>query len=143
MKIWQGYGSEHSANLVIIGHFKDAGHAATAKQLLDKLTSIALDDGKRGEITAGTRPTRFTSAMSAFLSSSNYPLVNHEDVEELLYDYDLRCQGATVVITTEEDGIRAFLGVLLHEGAKIEVYSAHHHPSEYGRPTYKEEEKDA
>lgn len=27
MKIWQGYGAEHSLNLVIVGTFKDVGDA--------------------------------------------------------------------------------------------------------------------
>ena len=40
MKIWQGYGSEHSMNLVMIGHFKDAGSAVKAKELIDSFTEF-------------------------------------------------------------------------------------------------------
>lgn len=41
MKIWQGYGSEHSMNLVMIGHFKspkDATHAQKNDRTPDRRT---------------------------------------------------------------------------------------------------------
>jgi hypothetical protein len=38
MKVWYGYSSEHSMNLVMIGRFEDAGDAAKAKQIIDLLT---------------------------------------------------------------------------------------------------------
>jgi Family of unknown function (DUF6375) len=37
VKIWNGYGSEHSANLVVIGQFEKAQDAAKAKQMVDWL----------------------------------------------------------------------------------------------------------
>ena len=39
MKLWYGYGSEHSMNLVMIGRFKDAVAAAQAKRVIDALTT--------------------------------------------------------------------------------------------------------
>ena len=38
MKVWNGYGSEHSMNLVIVGHFKEVRDAEKAKELIDLLT---------------------------------------------------------------------------------------------------------
>ena len=35
MKIWYQNGSEHSANLVMIGHFEDAANATKAKEIID------------------------------------------------------------------------------------------------------------
>jgi len=37
MKIWRGYGSEHSSNLVMIGRFKTVGDAEAAKRIIDRL----------------------------------------------------------------------------------------------------------
>ena len=37
MKIWYQHGSEHSANLVMIGHFKDASDATKAKDYHDSM----------------------------------------------------------------------------------------------------------
>jgi len=46
MKIWNSYGSEHSANLIMIGKFKDAGVAERAKEVIDEITEFV---GKTGE----------------------------------------------------------------------------------------------
>jgi hypothetical protein len=40
MKIWNSYGSEHSANLVMIGSFKDAASAEKAKAAIDEITEF-------------------------------------------------------------------------------------------------------
>src|SRR5437660_586728 len=45
MKIWTSYGSEHSANLVLIGHFKDAIAAEEAKAAIQE----AMDFFQQGE----------------------------------------------------------------------------------------------
>ena len=44
MKIWYGYGSEHSMNLVMTGKFKDAGDAAKAKEVIDWLSEQVASD---------------------------------------------------------------------------------------------------
>ena len=38
MKTWNSYGSEHSANLVMIGKFKNAASAEKAKEANDLIT---------------------------------------------------------------------------------------------------------
>jgi hypothetical protein len=50
MKIWWGYGSEHSMNLVMIGKFASVGEAEAAKQLIDRLA-----EGVQNEVDAGER----------------------------------------------------------------------------------------
>ena len=37
MKIWQSFGSEHSSNLVMIGHFKNVADAQEAQKLIEIL----------------------------------------------------------------------------------------------------------
>ena len=44
MKVWIGYGSEHSANLVIIGKFASGKKANAALALLNEATRIARED---------------------------------------------------------------------------------------------------
>src|SRR6266481_7179904 len=39
MKIWYGYGSEHSMRLVMIGHFREVTDAERAKEAIDRLTA--------------------------------------------------------------------------------------------------------
>jgi len=43
MKIWNSYGSEHSAKLVMIGHFKDVASAESAKKLIDEIATFISD----------------------------------------------------------------------------------------------------
>ena len=45
MKIWNSYGSEHSANLVMIGTFKDATSAEKAKEIIDEITKFMINTG--------------------------------------------------------------------------------------------------
>jgi len=44
MKIWPGFGSEHSANLVMIGRFENAKEASDTKDVIDKLRNQVLSD---------------------------------------------------------------------------------------------------
>uniref|UniRef100_UPI00261D4EEC DUF6375 family protein n=1 Tax=uncultured Halomonas sp. TaxID=173971 RepID=UPI00261D4EEC len=44
MKIWNGYGSEHSMNLVLIGRFKRAKDAENIEKNIDRLSGQASKD---------------------------------------------------------------------------------------------------
>jgi hypothetical protein len=132
MKIWFGYGSEHSANLVIIGRFKDAGDAQEALGLLEEATEIARADEEDGLLDPSTVSKKFSPRQMAFFEKRSLPM-NYGDPEQLLYDFSAKRDEDRVVITTDEYDVQAMLKVLLHKGAKIEVYSAHDHPGGYGR----------
>jgi hypothetical protein len=135
MKIWQGYGSEHSANLVIIGHFSSPADAAAARDLIETAMRIAADDERAGRIVAGSMPSDFSPAMGDFVIENSLPF-SYADAEGLLYDHRVNVEGSDVVITTEDVVINGLMNMLIHQGARVETYSAHRHPSEYGRPTY-------
>ena len=40
MKIWKGFGSEHSANMVLIGHFKDVQSATETKNWIEEFQEL-------------------------------------------------------------------------------------------------------
>ena len=50
MKIWYQHGSEHSANLVMIGQFEDATEATKAKEIIDALTNQVAEDEYNGTL---------------------------------------------------------------------------------------------
>jgi hypothetical protein len=54
MRIWYGYGSEHSMNLVMIGRFKSAVDAEKTKEIIDQLTEKLVD-----KIEVGSTRDRF------------------------------------------------------------------------------------
>ena len=136
MKVWFSYGSEHSANLVIIGTFKSEDSAQRVVQLLDELTKAAKRDEEHGQLVGGHVPNRLTDSVFETMKRQNFHSFGYADAEQLLYDFDVQHNGSKVVITTDEMSIEAFLKVFLHEQSKIEIYSAHDYPSQHGRPTY-------
>mgnify|MGYP001561550487 CR=1 FL=1 len=132
MKIWHGFGSEHSANLVIIGEFRSAADAQQALNLLNEAADVARQEESSGSLEAGSVRTDFSDAIMDLFKRTNLSL-NYGDPEELLYEFHARQEGERVVITTDERDIGVFMKVLLHGQARIEVYSAHSHDGPHGR----------
>lgn len=133
MKFWKGYGSEHSANLVMIGHFKDARDAEEARKLLEQLIGQVMQDTNQGGSDWPPRD-RFTDTMLEFLMKTNFVSLRPEEIEQFLYDIQVKVGGNKIVITTDEIDVSAFLKVLIQKGARVEVYSAHDYPdTKYGR----------
>jgi hypothetical protein len=133
MKIWYQHGSEHSANLVMIGHFKDAAEATKAKELIDALTTQVSEDQANGLLSLGSPSDRYGAPMLDLLGRLNIS-IGPQEVEQFAYEVRVEVQGTDLVLTTEELDISAFLKVMFLKGARIEVYSAHDYPdSEHGR----------
>ncbi len=133
MKIWKGYGSEHSMNLVMIGHFKEACDAREAKRLIDQLIERVAREAKsdQGNTVPGNR---FTDAMLELMKEAKLYILNPAELEQLLYDVRIDVEDNKIVMTTDEVDVLAFLKVLLDKGARVEVYSAHDYPGKgYGR----------
>ena len=134
MKIWYQHGSEHSANLVMIGRFADAMEATRAKEIIDQLTRQVSADHDEGTIVLGSPSERYSNEMLSLLGRLNIMSIGSLELEQFLYDVRVEVEGSNLILTTDEIDISAFLKVMLDEGARIEVYSAHNHPdTEYGR----------
>jgi len=134
MKIWCQHGSEHSANLVMIGHFKDETGANRVKAIIDELTRQVREEESKGTLTIGDPPERYSKTMLDFLLKLNIGAIGPGELEQFAYDVNVTLEGKDLVLTTDEYDVSAFLKVMFLEGARIEVYSAHYHPEgEYGR----------
>ena len=134
MKIWYQHGSEHSANLVMIGRFADAMEATRAKEIIDQLTRQVSADHDEGTIVLGSPSERYSNEMLSLLGRLNIMSIGSLELEQFLYDVRVEVEGSNLILTTDEIDISAFLKVMLDEGARIEVYSAHNYPdTEYGR----------
>lgn len=128
MKIWFQYGSEHSANLVMIGHFVDAVEATKAKEVIDAISKQVAEDQNRGNLVVGNRSDRYGKDMIDLLSRLNIMSIGPQELEQFAYEVSVKVEGSDVVLTTEEIDVSAFLKVMFHHGARIELYSAHDHP---------------
>ena len=129
MKIWHGYGSEHSMNLVMIGHFKSADDAKKTQNLIEQLT-----EGLRDKIDIGTYRDRFGDDVMDLLRETNCYNLSPSELEHFLYDSHTQVEGDKIVLTTDESEVSAFFKLMINNGAKVEIYSAHDCPDvEYGR----------
>jgi hypothetical protein len=134
MKIWYGFGSEHSSNLVMIGCFDDAGDAAKAMNVIERITDQVKVEVDTGLITVGGKTERFSSDMLNILSELNMPVIGTVELEQFAYEATIRVKGNQIVLKTEEIDVSAFMKILVMMGARVEVYSAHDHPDTgYGR----------
>lgn len=125
MKIWYQHGSEHSANLVMIGRFEDATEAAKAKEIIDALKEQVAKDEQSGALVFGSPSARYGKEMLALLGRLNVASIGPAELEQFAYDVNVELEDQSVVITTDELDIAAFLKVLFLRGARIEVCSAH------------------
>jgi hypothetical protein len=128
MKLWTEYGSEHSANLVMIGTFKDA---TTAKQVKDKIDALTEQVQKEMDDKGGSKyPNRFSDEMMKLLEKVRFHSVGPGELEQFAYDANVAEMNGKIRIDTDEIEVSAFLKLLIDNGAKVEVYSAHDYSSE-------------
>jgi hypothetical protein len=130
MKVWIGHGSEHSYNLVMIGHFADETNARSAEQKFHRLSAAA--ESELPEV-GWDADQRFTSGMTALLDELKTWDLSRSDIENFAYDHTIRRSGKELRIETDEGEIQGFLKILIDGGARIEVYSAHHWTTD-GKP---------
>jgi hypothetical protein len=128
MKIWYQHGSEHSANLVMIGHFENVDDAMKAKEIIDALTKQVREEESSGTRTIGQPSERYSDGMLDLLAELNLASIGPSELEQFAYDVNIKVQGNDLVLTTEELDISAFLKVMFLKGARVEVYSAHDYP---------------
>ena len=120
MKIWNSYGSEHSANLVMIGHFKEVADAKKAKETIDSIEEYMRKTGDYHE-----HATRYSDSISELLKELQMYSVQPSELNQFSYDISTKIENKNIIITTDEMDISAFLKILIDNGAKVEVYSAH------------------
>jgi hypothetical protein len=129
MKIWKGYGSEHSSNLVMIGHFKSVGSAAQAKGIIERLREQVYADVKAGLMSESDPPQRFTDHIMELFKEVETYIVAPAELSQFNYEFSVEQEGDSVVLTTEEYDISAFLKILINRGARVEVFSRHDYPT--------------
>jgi len=134
MKAWYGFGTEHSMNLVMIGRFKDAATAETVNGIIEKLKTAVEAEEEADRLEVGDPSDIYSDEMLRLLTDLNVHSVGPREFEQFLYDVNVQRDGDSIVITTDEIAIDAFLKVLLAKGARVEMYSAHDYPdTAYGR----------
>jgi hypothetical protein len=119
-------------NLKLIGHFERANEANAAVEAIKILTAAAEAELEAGRLEHGEPPRLFSKELLAALSEVKIHSFAYADVEQFLYDTDVKAEGADVVVQTDEIDVIAFVKVLLARGAKVEMYSMHEHSTGVG-----------
>ena len=128
MKVWLNYGSEHSANLVMIGKFESTMDATQAKELIQHLMNQAREDEEKGLIDLQGETDRFSEAMTKLLSSASLFTLAPSELQQFNSDFDLDLRGSEIHVRTDEIEISALLKLFIRKGARVEVFSAHDYP---------------
>jgi Family of unknown function (DUF6375) len=65
---------------------------------------------------------------SIFFKNTNLYSIGPPELEQFNYDVHVEQKANTLILTTDESEVSAFLKLLIERGAKVEVYSAHDYP---------------
>lgn len=125
MKVWRSYGSEHSANLVMVGRFKDAGAAAEAKEIIDLMTKQVREDIDNDRLKVGERSEHCTEGILALLRKTNTWSLAAMEFEQFAYDVSISVRGNEIELRTDESDVSAFFKIMFEKEARVEIYSAH------------------
>lgn len=124
MKIWQSYGSEHSSNILVIGRFKTESDARKAEELIDNLTKIASEKMDY----SGRSRSRIPENIWDELRKLDCYFLSPVDMDDFTFEGYVERKDNIVTISTEEYDLNAFLKIMIHSGAKIEMFSRHDYP---------------
>jgi len=130
MKIWTGYGSEHSMNLVLIGKFRQARDAENVKDLLEKISDQAARDEAYLISHSSPEYHRFSEEKLSLLRSHKIHTLSPVDLEQFASEHHIDYNNDCITVTTDEVDVSAFIKIFVDAGARVEVYSAHHYPEE-------------
>lgn len=130
MKIWDAYGSEHSSNILVIGRFKSTKDAQTAKKMIDDVSKLAEKHARYED-----RPhNRFSDELMEGLKKANCWILSPTELVDFLSgDISVDQENEKITINTEEYDLGAFLKLMIHHGAKIEMFSRHDYPEQEAR----------
>lgn len=130
MKVWQGYGTEHSMNLVMIGRFDEATKAETALDVIKQAIALVQTEENEGRLVVGDPVDRYSDEMLRAVSELKMHNIGPRELEQFLYDVTVDRHGEKIVFRTDEVEVQAFVKLLLTHGAKVEMFSAHDYPDD-------------
>ena len=122
MKIWFNYGSEHSLNIALIGHFKKAVDAKAFEQDLENLKKFLQENSNyKFNILS------FDPSIKEYLAKEQIAFLSPEQLDQILSYEVLKRDGAKIEVTSDEllDGLVSWM---IMKGAKVEIFSLHDYP---------------
>jgi hypothetical protein len=125
MKIWYGYGTEHSANLIMLGTFKSVRDAEKTKELIDLLIKHISEEY---ESDAHDERLSFSDGMMKILKENRLYSLAPNELEQFISSLYITQDANKIEIKTDELEVSALFKILIDRGARIDVYSGHDYP---------------
>lgn len=122
MRIWHSYGSEHSMDLILIGKFETVSSAEAAIERMEALKVLAESEGPDDW---RSRDERMPRKLVEELDKLKLYEMGRTDVDNFAYEHSIERDGTSVRVWTDESEVQGFLKVLIHLGARVEVFSRH------------------
>jgi Family of unknown function (DUF6375) len=123
MRIWHSYGSEHSMDLVLVGTFETISGAEAAIERMEALKPLA--EAEWSDNDWRRQDERMPPSLADELRKLKLYDMGRSDVDIYGLDHSIERHGSTVRVRTEESEVQGFLKVLIHLGARVEVFSRH------------------
>jgi Family of unknown function (DUF6375) len=131
MKIWRGYGSDHSANLVMIGEFKTEEDAHRVYELIDVVSRIAQSDSEKGVFEHWSKNEQLSEETANRLRELELFSLSPSDVSDFAFwNPSIEKVGKTLCFRSDDVEIGGFVKLMVAAGAKVRVYSAHEYSDE-------------
>ncbi|MBN69237.1 MAG: hypothetical protein CME32_08170 [Gimesia sp.] len=128
MKFWYGYGSEHSANIVMIGEFKTIEGADKVNEIITKISEQASSDYSDGVINDWGTNEQFSEETEKLLKDLKIYISPSDMADFALLDPRIKKSDNKLIITTDNDGVGGFIKLMIKNGAKVQIYSNDDYP---------------
>ena len=131
MKVWFGHGSDHSANLVMIGEFKTEEDAARVHTLIDQIAEVASTDFAEGITDSWAKNEQLSEETEKRLRELKLFQLSPSDVSDFAFwNPSIDKVGKTLRLSSDNVEIVGFVKLLVTKGAKVQVYSADEYPDD-------------
>jgi len=107
----------------MIGRFKDVASAEKAKAILDQIGDFVTSSDEDFE-----NADRYSDRALELLKKVGFYSVSPSELGQFRYDVRPELKGDKIVLNTDEIEISAVLKIMVENGARVEVYSAHTFP---------------
>ena len=142
MKVWHGFGSEHSANLIMIGSFATPEDAEVAVKELAQLRDRIQDAFDYDRFDDNPMSVYEDGPLREILMKFDLYNFSYEDIEHLTRDHTVRRIGSQMMIHTDELDVNGFLKFMIDKHIRVEVCSAHDFPDASPGQTERSENRD-
>ena len=121
MKIWRAYGSEHSMNLVMIGHFKSVKDAEKTQNLIEELS-----EKLGGKIDIDTSLDQYEDGISKVLRETNCYILSLSELEHFQSPKTMHWKDDKIILKVDAMDASAFFKMMIDKNAKDEIFPANH-----------------